>query len=395
MGRSTENVWLHRFAFVLAVLTLLMVALGGVVTTKGVGMSVPDWPTTYGEHLFLFPFSKWIGGVFFEHSHRLWGYLVGFFSAVLAIWTWARDTKGRERWVGISAMILAGALMGYHKPWMLVSVAAVSMFAAIWAGVNAMRQPSHQLRWLGVIILAGVIVQGVIGGLRVLLDEKWGTEFGVFHATIAQLFLLLAGSIVLITSDWWAKASRMFHGGALRRFVFATTLLILLQLIFGATMRHQHAGLAVPDLPLAYGKLWPATDASSVAAYNSHRIEAAGENPISAGHIVIHMLHRYTGVLIAALVIVCATMMFRRGGTVQRRFATAWIALVLLQVTLGILTITSERKVDVTTTHVAVGALTFLIGWISFLVSSRNAVESEAIAANELLSPKGAELEHA
>jgi cytochrome c oxidase assembly protein subunit 15 len=98
MNRPTENVWLHAFACALAVATLFLVALGGIVTTKGVGMAVPDWPTTYGEHMFLFPPSKWMAGIFDEHSHRLWASLVGLLAAVFAIWTWARSTTGPSRW---------------------------------------------------------------------------------------------------------------------------------------------------------------------------------------------------------------------------------------------------------------------------------------------------------
>jgi heme A synthase len=151
----------------------------------------------------------------------------------------------------------------------------------------------------------------------------------------------------------------------------------------------------VPDLPLAYGKLWPATDPVSVATYNQQRLEVAGEQPITAAHIVVHMLHRYTAVLIAALIFVCAALVFRRveRGELLRRSAAVWVALVLLQVTLGILTITSDRKVDVTVAHVAVGALTFLVGWISFLVSFRTTAEAKRAVAPELL--KGAELKHA
>jgi len=81
MVRSTNNVWLHRFACALAFATLLLVGLGGVVTTKGVGMAVPDWPTTYGDHMFFFPPSKWMAGIFDEHSHRLWASLVGMLAA--------------------------------------------------------------------------------------------------------------------------------------------------------------------------------------------------------------------------------------------------------------------------------------------------------------------------
>ena len=200
MTRSTNNVWLHRFACVLAVATLFLVALGGVVTTKGVGMAVPDWPTTYGENMFLFPPSKWIGGVFDEHTHRLVASLVGMLNIVLMVWLWVKESR---RW----------------------------------------------LRWLGVIALVAVVFQGVLGGMRVLFDEHMGTEFGIFHAAFAQLFFLLVCSIAFFTSRWWVsgEARELTPVAALsvRRWFVATSFLILVQLIFGATMRHQHAGLHI------------------------------------------------------------------------------------------------------------------------------------------------------
>jgi len=90
MRRSTGNVWLHLFAWALVVATLFLVALGGVVTTKGVGMAVPDWPTTYGQNMFLFPYSKWVGGVFDEHLHRLVASAVGLLTTILAAWLWLK-----------------------------------------------------------------------------------------------------------------------------------------------------------------------------------------------------------------------------------------------------------------------------------------------------------------
>src|SRR5260370_7465025 len=85
MIRSTENRWLHRFAILTALATLFLICLGGLVTSKGVGMSVPDWPTTYGYSMFFFPFSKWVGGIFYEHSHRLVASMGGFLSVALAV----------------------------------------------------------------------------------------------------------------------------------------------------------------------------------------------------------------------------------------------------------------------------------------------------------------------
>ena len=329
MARSTNNVWLHYFACVLAIATLFLVALGGVVTTKGVGMAVPDWPTTYGQNMFLFPPSKWIGGVFYEHSHRLVASAVGLLTTILAVWLWLKESR---RW----------------------------------------------LRWLGVLAFFAVVFQGVLGGMRVVFNQYGvGTELGIFHATFAQLFFLLVCSIALFTSQWWNEIDSSEVGStnaiALRRLFAATTCLILVQLVIGATMRHQHAGLAVPDFPLAYGKVWPATDPHSVELYNARRMETAGEGPIMASHIVVHMMHRFTACAVLFTIIACAVMAFRKTspGSWLRKISTLWLGIVLLQIVLGVLTIWSQRKVDVTTAHVAVGAVTFMLGWMLVLVSSR------------------------
>ncbi len=381
MSSPIQNKWLHRSACALVVATLFLVALGGVVTTKGVGMAVPDWPRTYGEHMFLFPVSKWVGGVFYEHSHRLWASLVGLLTALLAVWTWRRETSGRTRRNGtvalVAGILLTGGLMGVRTPWMFASLAGVAVIAIVVA-VWRVAKGARGLRWLMVIAFALVLIQGVMGGLRVALDSVGlGTPLGIFHGALAQLFLLLVGTVALLTSNWWAAAQNNPSGDAtMRRVLVGVTVLIFLQLILGASMRHQHAGLAVPDFPLAYGRLWPAIDAGSVATYNAHRMEAAGEHPITAAHIILHMLHRITAMLIVVAVVCAAWLTFRRfpGGSAMRKLGLVWLGLVLVQVTLGAFTVWSQRKVDVTTAHVAVGAATFLHGWLMFLACTRRSM---------------------
>ena len=271
---------------------------------------------------------------------------------------------------------------------------------AVWLWVKESR---GWLRRLGVVAFFGVVFQGLLGGMRVVFDKYgWGTEFGIFHAVVAQLFFLLVCSIALFTSRWWVNgAVREMDSAralAVRRWFAATTVLILVQLVFGATMRHQHAGLAVPDLPLAYGKVWPATDAASVSLYNARRMETAGEAAITAPHIVIHMLHRLTGVAVLCAILGCAMLAWRNAsrGSLLRKISALWVATVLIQVVLGILTILSQRKVDVTTAHVAVGALTFMLGWMLVLVATRLAaaqVEPLALrAVSETDSPRSARL---
>jgi cytochrome c oxidase assembly protein subunit 15 len=186
-------------------------------------------------------------------------------------------------------------------------------------------------------------------------------------------------------------------GSRLRTVLLITTALILVQLLFGATMRHQHQGLAVPDFPLAYGKLWPATDPASVAAYNSHRLEAAGENPITSLHVVVHMLHRLMGFAVLFAILGCTVAVRRRTAAppALRKLSALWSVVACGQVALGILTILSQRKVDVTTAHVALGAVTFMTGWLLVLMTSR-ATEMRTVrvgAAGAVLT--GGELKHA
>src|SRR3982074_1908311 len=87
--------WFNRFAWLLCVATLFLICSGGMVTSKGVGLAVPDWPTTFGYNMFLFPVSKWIGGIFFEHTHRLIASIVGFMTIILAVWMWHAENPQR------------------------------------------------------------------------------------------------------------------------------------------------------------------------------------------------------------------------------------------------------------------------------------------------------------
>ena len=352
MAEPRYNPWLHRFASLTALATLALLGVGGLVTSHGVGMAVPDWPNTYGYNLFLFPPSKWVGGIFYEHTHRLVASGVGLLTTILAGWLWFTESR---RW----------------------------------------------LRWLGVIAFFGVVLQGVLGGLRVVLFKD---QIGIFHAALAQLFFALVCALSLFTSRWWLGLARSSPtrraaqevqeragaeiGAPLRPLFLATTILIFLQLLLGATMRHQHAGLAIPDFPLAYGKLWPATDAAAVAAYNAQRLELTTANPITALQIGLQMFHR----LLALGILICAAALAWRakqsdreratdglsvncanGNSARplRRLAFLWLGLILLQAGLGAWTIWSQKAADVATAHVLVGALSLVTGVLGCLICFR------------------------
>jgi len=245
------------------------------------------------------------------------------------------------------------------------------------------------LRWLGVIAVVSVVFQGVLGGLRVVMFKD---EIGIFHATLAQLFFVLICSIALFTSKWGtagnansllsAARSQAETSSPVRRLFLATTILIFLQLVIAATMRHQHAGLAIPDFPLAYGKLWPATDAESVAAYNQRRIEVTAAHPITAAQIHLQMTHRIVAVLILVGVAVCAWK--ARVSPSLRWLAFFWLGLIFIQVALGAWTIWSNKAADVATAHVVVGALSLVTGALGCIISFRRLTRSEPVPAAEI-----------
>jgi len=181
--------WPHRLAVALACATFPLLFIGGLVTSKGAGLAVPDWPTTFGHNMFLYPWSKMIGNIFYEHSHRLVASFVGLLAIALAVAFWLRE---RRAW----------------------------------------------LRWLSLIALGLVITQGVLGGLRVVLLES---TLAIIHACLAQAFFALTVALALFTSCEWRSETieaRIADGGRLWRLGAMTTAFIYIQVIFGAVLRH-------------------------------------------------------------------------------------------------------------------------------------------------------------
>lgn len=336
MSRSTCNPWLHRYAVLTAITTLALIGLGGLVTSHGVGMAVPDWPTTYGYNMFLFPISQWVGGIFYEHTHRLLASAVGLMTAILAIWLWIQDSR-------------------------------------LW------------LRWAGVAAFFMVVLQGVVGGLRVVLNMA---SLGILHAPLAQMFFLLVCAIALFTSSWWQNLDSMEatpDRKGLRAIFIAGVVLIFAQLMLGATMRHQHAGLAIPDFPLAYHKLWPAMDPASVQSYNQHRLELNGDNPITAFQIALQMVHRIMALLIFCVVAI-ATFRTQRNLGPQHplsKLSLTWVGLIICQIILGAATIWSNKAADIATAHVVTGALSLLIGVFLTIISFRLLIPVRVSAPRE------------
>ena len=286
-----------------------------MVTSKNVGLAVPDWPTTFGYNMFLFPVSKWVGGTLFEHTHRLMGSVVGFLTIILAVWLW----------------------LGEDRQW---------------------------VRNLGLIALAGVILQGILGGLRVTMMKD---EIGIFHACIAQAFLGLLVFIALVTTGFWRAISNttvnLEKFLPLKSLAIAITIAIYVQLALGATMRHQHRDLAILDFPTANGAWIPDTSAAALAKINAWR-DTRDLSNVTAFQIWLQMVHRFVALMIAIAVIALCLRVRRDAPrfAALKRLSILWVVLVGCQIALGAWTIWSNKAADVATAHVALGAVMLSFG---------------------------------
>lgn len=295
---SQSPAGLRRFTKFVALSTLFLIFAGAMVTSTGSGLAVPDWPTTYGENMFTFPLSKWVGGIFYEHGHRLIASTVGFLVIIQALWL-------------------------------------------------QFREPKKFVRILGWISLGTVIVQGILGGVTVLLLLPKAVS--ISHAGLAEIFFALNVSIAFFTSRWYHELRTMEKGDAPVTMAWSLTALVYLQILAGAVMRHFGAGLAIPDFPLSFGRLVP-------DFYNSNIIAA--------------YVHRAGGFVVAAAVIAMAIRLLRYDANHPlRAVANLLVAVVAAQVLLGGYVIWSGKQPYITSLHVMLGASTFALSIVLTLTA--------------------------
>lgn len=307
---------LHFLARLTAVCTAVLIFAGALVTTTGSGLSVPDWPLSFGT---LFP--PMVGGVRFEHTHRL---IAGS--------------------VAILTVVLCASFMKHER--------------------------RRSVRIIAGLAVVSVLLQALLGGLTVLL--RLPPPVSVAHGTLAQTFFCLVIALAVMTSPRWSEALPLppSDGGPprnlslLRTVSLVTTGLIWAQLVIGATMRHLHAGLAIPDFPLNFGGIVPVFWSPMIAVNYLHRLMALGVLVFSTGTFVL--------VRRASL-----------GHLPPGRASTRLLHLVLAQVLLGASVVWTTRSVIVTSLHVLNGALVLtaslaLTLWI-FRLTSGEAAEQRAL----------------
>jgi cytochrome c oxidase assembly protein subunit 15 len=224
-------------------------------------------------------------------------------------------------------------------------------------------------RRLAYCVLAAVIFQGVLGGLRVVLVKL---DLAIVHACVAQAFFCLAALTAIVSSRWWKSAPDLSasdensRGAILIAFGIACVFAVYLQLIVGATMRHYDAGLAIPDLPLAYGKVLPPTTSDQLAVVNSHRAFDLDLKPVTLTQIWLHFGHRVGAIVVTAMILILATLISRNHRRERAILIPGVTLLVLLvaQLTLGVLTVLLRKPADIASLHVAVGALVLVTTFV-------------------------------
>ncbi|HVS52720.1 MAG TPA: COX15/CtaA family protein [Opitutaceae bacterium] len=303
------------FSAASAAWVFVLVSLGAFTTSIGAGMAFPDWPLSNGS---LNP-SGWMENLSMlaEHSHRLTGWTMGLLTIVLAFWLWRTEARGWLRKLGLWALVI-------------------------------------------------VVIQGLLGGTRVLLDPihvpgfqmSLGQMLRIPHGILAQIYACVLIAIAVACTRGWIERP-LPVGDAVRKLGLACCGLLLVQLTVAATMRHNGAGLAILTFPYstADGHWLPASWNFGVAIHFTHRVLAA--------------------ILAVALTAFVFVVRRDRASTLaMRAAASALLSLMVLQILLGAEIIRTFRHADVTTGHVLVGALTLATTFWLTWVAHRDAIES-------------------
>ncbi|RMF57443.1 MAG: hypothetical protein D6748_11170 [Calditrichaeota bacterium] len=324
---------LYWFSVVTAAVAVGLIVVGAMVTSTRSGDAVPDWPLSYGT---LAP--PMIGGILYEHSHRLVAGLTGICVTILAIWLW-------------------------------------------------IKRPNEKIRWLGVFALVAVIFQAVLGGIRVLVVSSHTVQhtavqvtgissvetnrliFAVIHGCLAQAILGLLFAIALFNSRNWISGitgeENIHINPGVPRLGKILLSLVFIQLVLGAVVRHAGAALSIPDFPLSFGRLIPPFGNLPQNSYMPY--------PASQGEylfkVAIHFAHRVLGFTI--LIFIGFLFYKFRNLPYSGKHIRLLSLLIVIQVLLGGLNIWTAISVPTTVLHVVVGSLILATSVVFVLWSRR------------------------
>lgn len=301
-----ENKYLRKFSKLTAAFTLFLIFAGGMVTSTGSGLAVPDWPLSYGM---VFP--PMVGGVLYEHGHRLIASSVGFLTLIMAIWVQVSEKRSWVKKLSLGALGL-------------------------------------------------VILQGLLGGLTVLFMLP--TPISASHAVTGQTFFVV--TIILAYSLSCERKERLQNkeevlDHKITKLSYIFIGLLYLQLILGAVMRHTHSGLAIPDFPLMGGQIIPLFNESMLSNINNYLSQNYLAN-VQKYQVIIHFTHRLGAILVTGFFIYLflqARKLLNQNRLMMKSINMV-LALVIIQFTLGVITVLTHKNAILASAHVATGALT-------------------------------------
>ena len=332
METSLHHVWFSRLAKCYVALTFALILIGGMVTTSGAGMAFQTWPLSDGS---VNP-PGWTQDMAktLEHSHRLVATLVAIVTAVLCSALW-------KNWLAIAVGPISGAIAGIvaskcGATGAVASVVGMTVNALAFSAVLLARRTGKKstAQKMGLAAAWLVSLQAILGGLRVLIEAHVSPEsaiiFRVFHAVVAQAFLVLVVVLAARLSPVWGELATQSHekAGRFRRMAVVLLGLYFLQLACAAYLRHKGIAMLIPT--------WPAAGPGGSLL------------PIAWTHeTAIHFIHtRILPILIAGHVIGMAIGTAKRAPGIPRLTRVGWALLfiVLLQFTLGVLVIWKTRS---------------------------------------------------
>lgn len=307
---------LRFFSWFVCLFILCLIFLGGQVKSHEAGLSVPDWPLTYGQNPITYPISEWTGGIFHEHLHRL------------------------------------------------VAGTAGCLTLALCIGLFLVSVPKW-LRYLGVGAVVAVVAQAVLGGMTVWYQLP--VLVSSSHATLAQTYLLINVIIAYSLSVEHRERRMGEHPAITSNAAFQRALvligLIYMQLMLGAIMRHTESGLAIPDFPTTAGAWVPSFSEERVAWVNDWRFNKTVETgtdlpPVNAHQMYIHFAHRMGALVVTTYILWLAWWLSKhRKSYPLAAEVVPWLGgLVLVQFTLGASVIWTARLPMITSMHVVTGA---------------------------------------
>ena len=311
--------YIHYLAIFTMSLTFLLIFVGALVKSTEAGLSVPDWPTTFGKNMFLFPLSSMVGGILYEHSHRLIASFVGF-------------------------CILINTIL--------------------------IQLSNHQkyIKILTLIALLAVIIQGILGGLTVLYFlPAW---ISASHATLGQSTFCLTIILAVITSPKWENFVLSKNKTHISSISIYATISVWFQLIIGAIVRHTESGLVALDFPKMNNEWIPSFSNKSIIELNENRFIQNFDSSIdldfiTSSQLFIHYLHRCWGYVIFVFILYFAYLLYKKNN--YKYISIILCFLISTQVGLGALTVLSLKQFLITSLHVSNGAA--ILGLLTYITT--------------------------